>query len=69
MSERQQGVVKFFINEKSYGFITSKAGENLFVHFKEIQESGFTTLKEGMAVTFVARRGQNGMHATDVRIA
>ncbi|AJQ50857.1 MULTISPECIES: cold-shock protein [Pseudomonas] len=69
MSNRQSGVVKWFNDEKGYGFITPQAGDDLFVHFKAIQADGFKTLKEGQAVTFVATRGQKGMQAEEVQIA
>ena len=67
MSNRQQGVVKWFNDEKGYGFITPQSGDDLFVHFKAIQADGFKTLKEGQAVTFVATRGQKGMQADKVQ--
>ena len=69
MSNRQSGVVKWFNDEKGYGFITPQSGDDLFVHFKAIQADGFKTLKEGQAVTFVATRGQKGMQAEELQIA
>lgn len=69
MSNRQNGTVKWFNDEKGYGFITPQSGDDLFVHFKAIQADGFKTLKEGLAVTFVATRGQKGMQAEEVQIA
>ncbi|EJP97703.1 MULTISPECIES: cold-shock protein [Bacillus cereus group] len=69
MSNRQNGVVKWFNEEKGYGFITPQSGDDLFVHFKAIQADGFKTLKEGQAVTFVATRGQKGMQAEEVQLA
>jgi CspA family cold shock protein len=69
MSNRQSGTVKWFNDEKGYGFITPQSGDDLFVHFKAIQADGFKTLKEGQAVTFVATRGQKGMQAEEVQIA
>jgi len=69
MSNRQSGVVKWFNDEKGYGFITPQSGDDLFVHFKAIQADGFKTQKEGQAVTFVATRGQKGMQAEEVQIA
>lgn len=68
MSNRQSGVVKWFNDEKGYGFITPQSGDDLFVHFKAIQADGFKTLKEGQAVTFVATRGQKGMQAEEVEV-
>ena len=69
MPNRQSGVVKWFNDEKGYGFITPQSGDDLFVHFKAIQADGFKTLKEGQAVTFVATRGQKGMQAEEVQLA
>ena len=62
MSNRQQGTVKWFNDEKGYGFITpAGGGDDLFVHFKAIESDGFKSLKEGQTVSFVAERGQKGM--------
>ncbi|MFD9457811.1 cold-shock protein [Streptomyces sp. NPDC059985] len=69
MSNRQSGTVKWFNDEKGYGFITPASGDDLFVHFKSIQADGFKTLKEGQAVTFVTTRGQRGMQAEEVQLA
>lgn len=68
MAERQTGTVKWFNEEKGYGFITPQAGgADLFVHFKAIQVPGFKILKENQTVTFVAEQGQKGMQAAEVR--
>jgi len=70
MSEKSTGTVKWFNDEKGYGFITPDDGSaDLFVHFKAIQIDGFKTLKEGQKVSFVATQGQKGMQADDVRLA
>jgi len=70
MSNRQAGTVKWFNDEKGYGFITpTSGGDDLFVHFKAIQSDGFKSLKEGQAVTFVAAKGQKGMQAEEVQTA
>lgn len=67
MSERQSGTVKWFNDEKGFGFITPDGGgPDLFVHFKAIQGGGFKSLKEGQKVTFVAVEGQKGMQADEV---
>ena len=68
MSNRQTGTVKWFNDEKGYGFITPESGADLFVHFKAIQSDGFKTLKEGQQVSFVATRGQKGMQAEEVQV-
>ena len=67
MSTRQSGVVKWFNDEKGFGFITADQGEDLFVHFRAIQAAGFKSLKEGQKVTFVAVQGQKGMQADEVK--
>lgn len=68
MSNAATGVVKWFNDAKGYGFITPEGGgEDLFAHFKEIQGTGFKTLKEGQRVQFVAARGQKGMQATQIK--
>lgn len=68
MSERQSGTVKWFSDEKGFGFITPEAGADLFVHFRAIQGDGFKSLKEGQKVTFSAVQGQKGMQADEVRV-
>ncbi len=55
-----EGTVKWFNPEKGYGFISQSDGEDLFVHFSEIQMDGFKTLDEGAAVSFDVTTGQNG---------
>ena len=67
MSTRQSGTVKWFNDEKGFGFITPESGPDLFVHFRAIQGSGFKSLKEGQTVSFVAEKGQKGMQAAQVR--
>ncbi|HEX7381028.1 MAG TPA: cold-shock protein [Nevskiaceae bacterium] len=62
------GTVKWFNEAKGYGFITPEGGgEDLFAHFKEIQGTGFKTLKEGQRVEFTPQRGPKGMQATQIR--
>jgi len=63
-----QGTVKWFNPDKGYGFISREDGDDLFVHFSEIQGDGFKTLDEGAAVEFDVTAGQNGkMQASNVR--
>ncbi|TJY61919.1 cold-shock protein [Sinimarinibacterium sp. CAU 1509] len=67
MSDKATGTVKWFNETKGFGFITpTNGGEDLFAHFKEIQASGFKTLKEGQRVEYVAARGPKGMQATKI---
>ena len=62
-----QGTVKFFNNEKGYGFITREQGEDVFVHFSNIAGDGYKTLNEGERVEFDVTRGQKGDEAQNVR--
>lgn len=63
------GTVKWFSAEKGYGFISQDNGEDLFVHFSEIQTDGFKTLEERASVEFDVTVGNNGKNqATNVRV-
>ncbi|WP_026115145.1 cold-shock protein [Nocardiopsis synnemataformans] len=68
MAERQNGTVKWFNDEKGYGFITPESGPDLFVHFRAIEGTGFKSLQEGQAVSFEAVQGQKGMQADKVQV-
>ena len=61
------GTVKFFNAEKGYGFISREDGPDVFVHFSQIQSSGFKTLQEGQKVEFDVGPGRKGDEARDVR--
>ncbi len=64
------GTVKWFNPEKGYGFIAREDGEDLFVHYSEIDMEGFKTLDEGQEVVFEVTTGQNGkLQASSVRKA
>lgn len=67
MSDRQNGIVKWFSGAKGFGFTPPESGADLFVHFRAIQGSGFKTLQEGQRVSFVAVQGQKGMQADQVQ--
>ena len=66
--ERQQGTVKWFNAEKGYGFISQENGEDLFVHYSEIQGTGYRSLDEGTRVEFTATEGRKGMQASAVSV-
>ncbi len=62
------GSVKWFNEEKGYGFITPEDGsKDIFVHYSNIQGDGFKTLREGQAVQFEVGEGRKGPEATNVR--
>jgi len=66
MSERITGTVKWFNDDKGFGFIEREGGEDVFVHFSSIRGDGFKTLSEGAKVEFVLGQGQKGPQALDV---
>ena len=61
-----QGTVKWFSNEKGYGFIEREEGEDLFVHFSEIQVDGYKTLNQGQPVEFEIAQSDKGLQASRV---
>ena len=65
-----KGTVKWFNEQKGFGFITNdNGGDDVFVHFSGIETNGFKTLAEGQKVTFEITRGERGMQATNVNLA
>ena len=68
MSQTETGTVKWFNDAKGFGFITQDGGgEDLFVHFRSIQSSGFKSLQEGQKVSFKVVQGQKGLQADEVQ--
>ena len=59
--------MKWFSNEKGYGFIQQDGGDDVFVHFSEIQGDGYRTLNEGQRVEFEVVQGSKGLQASGVR--
>ncbi|MFC3609727.1 cold-shock protein [Stutzerimonas tarimensis] len=68
MSTRQTGVVKWFNDEKGFGFITPQEGADLFVHYRSIESAGFKSLSEGQNVSFLVVKGQKGLQADQVQV-
>ena len=62
------GTVKFFNAEKGFGFISREGGDDVFVHFSNIQGSGSKTLDEGQRVEFDVAPGRKGEEAQNVRV-
>jgi len=62
----EQGTVKWFNNEKGYGFITRENGPDVFVHQTAILAEGYRSLNEGDRVTFEVVQGQKGLQARNV---
>ena len=61
------GTVKWFNADKGFGFITVDNGDEVFVHFSEIQGEGFKTLEEGQKVEFEVTQGNRGPQASNVQ--
>jgi CspA family cold shock protein len=66
--KKMKGTVKWFNQEKGFGFITGEDGKDVFAHFSQIQKDGFKTLNENEEVTFDAVEGQKGLQATNIRV-
>ncbi len=61
------GTVKFFNAEKGFGFISQEQGQDVFVHYSNIQASGYRSLEEGQRVEFDIAPGRKGPEAQNVR--
>jgi CspA family cold shock protein len=66
MPERQVGHVKWFNEKKGFGFIINENGDDIFVHYKDIQGVGFKTLNENDAVSYLTDQGPKGLKALEV---
>jgi CspA family cold shock protein len=65
-TQRETGTVKWFNNEKGFGFIQREKGDDVFVHFKAITGDGYRSLSEGQRVEFIVTQGQKGLQAEEV---
>jgi CspA family cold shock protein len=64
-----EGTVKWFSNEKGYGFIEREGGDDVFVHFSAITMDGYKSLTEGQRVSFEVVQGDKGLQAANVQAA
>lgn len=65
-SNMQNGKVKWFNNEKGFGFIEVEGGDDVFVHFTAIEGDGYKSLEEGQEVSFEIVEGNRGPQAANV---
>lgn len=63
---KEQGTVKWFNDDKGYGFISRASGDDVFVHCSAIQATGYKSLSEGDTVEFNVAKGPKGFQAQDV---
>ncbi|MBX3708128.1 MAG: cold-shock protein [Gammaproteobacteria bacterium] len=68
MALRERGTVKWFNNDKGFGFIQRENGPDVFVHFRAINSEGFRSLSEGQCVEFTVSQGQKGPQAENVTV-
>ncbi|HBQ01818.1 MAG: cold-shock protein [Pseudomonadales bacterium] len=69
MSDRITGTVKWFDEQKGFGFIERQGGTDVFVHFSAIEGSGYKSLTEGQRVEFNVSQGQKGPQADNISVA
>ena len=65
--DKEAGTVKWFNDQKGYGFISRESGDDIFVHYSAIEADGFRSLAEGDQVEFVVTQGKKGLAADKVR--
>lgn len=68
MSARERGTVKWFNNDKGFGFIQRENGPDVFVHYRAINIDGYKSLSEGQVVEFTVTQGQKGPQAENVTV-
>jgi CspA family cold shock protein len=66
MSNKVNGIVKWFNEAKGFGFIEQESGADVFAHFSAIESTGFKTLTEGQRVEFLVTQGQKGPQAEQI---
>jgi CspA family cold shock protein len=66
---KETGTVKWFNAAKGFGFLARESGEDVFVHYSAIEQSGYRTLEEGARVSFIVKKGPKGLQAEQVTLA
>jgi len=66
MSDKITGTVKWFNENKGFGFIERESGADVFAHFSAIESGGYKTLAEGQRVEFIVTQGQKGPQAENI---
>ena len=61
-----KGTVKWFNQDKGFGFITGEDGKDVFAHYSQIQKDGFKSLEENEEVTYEVTQGQKGPQASNI---
>jgi len=64
-----KGAVKWFNENKGFGFLAQEDGDDVFVHYSSIEGAGFKSLTEGQSVEFDVQEGPRGSQAVNVRVA
>jgi CspA family cold shock protein len=67
MAEKETGTVKWFNDAKGFGFISREVGDDVFVHYSDIEAEGFRSLRENQKVEFSVEQGPKGPRATHVK--
>ena len=67
MSDKITGTVKWFDEQKGFGFIEREGGKDVFAHFSSIESAGYKSLAEGQRVEFEVEEGQKGLQAANVQ--
>ena len=62
-----KGTVKWFNQDKGFGFITGEDGKEVFAHYSQIQKDGFKTLEENEEVSYEVTQGQKGPQASNIK--
>ena len=66
--QKQTGTIKWFKNDKGFGFAVNEAGEDVFIHYREIVGDGFKTLATGQRIEFTQVRTDKGWQAAEVEL-